>query len=326
MKRFLIIGTITLLFTQCAEEIDLEGDLKSVPVVYCLLDLNSDNQLVRISRTWLPDPENPVLPPAADSLIISEPAEVYIEKWVENVPAGTYLFTKTTLAKDSGYFPGKGQDVYLANFKPDTSLRYVLYVYFPGLKKVLSAETVTTKFPIPEDPRGDLPREITITRDRGYTTRWFSVQNAGCYQGIFTLNYLEKISESYAFHQISWPFDNVIIDRTDELIAQELNPDRFFNVLIQNIPINPDAQRELIGMEFTLIAGGQELGISLRTSDIRDFALDNDFTNVDNGIGLFSSIARTRVTNLKFSDLTFEAIASDSALIPLNFRRQLSAK
>jgi len=93
-----------------------------------------------------------------------------------------------------------------------------------------------------------------------------------------------------------------------------------------NIPINPAAQRELIGMEFTLVAGGQELGMSLRTTDIRDFTLDNDFTNVDNGIGLFSSIARTWVTNLKFSDLTYEAIANDSALKPLNFKRQLSPR
>jgi len=108
MKRFLIIGAIALLFTQCAEEIDLEGDLKSVPVVYCLLDLNSDNQLVRISRTWLPDPENPSLSAAADSLIISEPAEVYIEKWVENVPEGNYLRIYFTIQpEDPGQPVGK---------------------------------------------------------------------------------------------------------------------------------------------------------------------------------------------------------------------------
>ena len=326
MKRFLIIWIIALLFTRCAEEIDLQGNLESIPVVYCLLDLNSEDQFVRISRTWLLDTESSTQPPATDSLIFSEPAVIYIEKWVENIPVSTYLFTKTTLVKDSGYFPIKGQDVYMSNFKPETSIRYVLYVYFPVIKRVLSAETFTTSFPVPEDPRGDLPREITITRDRGYTTRWFSVRNAGCYQGIFTLNYLEKINDSYAFQKISLPFDNVIIDRPDELISQVLNPNRFFNGMTLNIPINPAAQRELIGMEFTLVAGGQELGMSLRTTDIRDFTLDNDFTNVDNGIGLFSSIARTWVTNLKFSDLTYEAIANDSALKPLNFKRQLSPR
>ncbi|TSA38642.1 MAG: hypothetical protein D4R64_02360 [Porphyromonadaceae bacterium] len=319
MKKVLILGIILLNCFSCSNEIEIHADLGYLPVVYCLLDLNSDEQYVRISRTYLSDSENSGLPPSVDSLVIQVPCEVYIEKWIDNDPVETYLFSKTILPKDSGYFPAKGQELYAASFKAEPLVRYVLYVYFPDIDKVVSGETITTDFPVPEDPQPELPRSITITRERGYTARWFSVKHGGVYQGIFTLTYLETIDESSAFHQIEWPLPNEILDRPDELITQTLNPNRFFDLLIHNIPVNPDAQRELVGMKFTLIAGGEELGVSLRTSDIKDWAFNSDYTNIDNGIGLFSSVARTYVQNLVFSDLTFDAICTDPELKLLNF-------
>jgi hypothetical protein len=282
LKKIHILGIILLNCFSCSNEIEIHVDLGYIPVVYCILDLNSDEQFVRISRTWQSDSENSGIAPPADSMVIHEPCEVYIEKWVDDDPVATYLFSKTELMKDSGYFPKQGQDLYAANFKAEPLARYALYVYFPDIDKVISGETITTNFPVPEDPKPDLPRFITITRERGYTARWFSVEHGGVYQGIFTLTYLETIDESTAFHQINWPLPNEILDRPDELISQELNPKRFFDLLIQKIPVNSDAERELIGMEFTLIAGGEERGVSLRTSDIKDFANNSDYTNLDN--------------------------------------------
>lgn len=321
MKKLLGIVLILFGFFCCTNEVDIHVGPGYLPVVYCLLDLNSDVQVVRVSRTYLSDAENSGKPPASDSLIIHEPCEVYIEKWIGDDLIETYLFGKTVLPKDTGFFPVQGQESYTSNFKPEPLTLYVLYVYFPDIEKVVSGETITTGFPVPEDPKPEIPRTITITRDRGYTARWFSVNRGGVYQGIFTLNYLEILGEGTTFHHIQWVLPNVINDKPNELISQELNPKRFFDWLVQNIPINPEIQRELVGIEFTLIAGGEEVGLSLRTSNIRDFSSGIDFTNLDNGIGLFSSIASTYVQNLGLSYLTVDAICTDPELKLLNFRK-----
>ena len=322
MRKMLFTGFILICCFSCSNEVDIHVNMGYLPVVYCLLDLNSDQQVVRVSRTYLSDAENSGKPPTSDSLIIHEPCDIYIEKWTGGHPVETYLFSKTTLSKDSGYFPVQGQESYASKFKAEPLTRYVMYVYFPDIHKVVSGETLTTNFPIPEDPKPEIPRAITITRDRGYTARWFSVEHGGVYQGIFTLTYLETAGEGSVFHHIQWLLPNVILDDPDELISQELNPKRFFDMLIQSIPVTPDVERELVGLEFTIIAGGEEIGLSLRTSDIRDFTSNNDYTNLDNGIGLFSSVARTDVQNLVFSYLTEDAICTDPELKLLNFKKK----
>jgi hypothetical protein len=318
----LINGLILICCFSCSNEVDIHVNLGYLPVVYCLLDMNSDHQVVRVSRTYQSDVENSGMSPVADSLIISEPCEIYIEKWSGEHPAATYLFSKVVLPKDTGFFPVQGQESYVSTFKPEPLTRYVLYVYFPDIDKVVSGETVTTGFPIPEDPKPQLPREITITRDRGYTARWYSVAKGGAYQGVFTLSYLETLDESTVFHRVQWPLPNVIQDKPGEMISQELNPNRFFDMLVQRIPVIPDTERELVGLEFTIAAGGEEVGLSLRTSDIRDFTSNSDYTNLDNGIGIFSSRARTYVQNLEFSSLTEDAICTDPQLKFLNFKKR----
>ncbi len=305
----------------CSNEIDIHVNQGYLPVVYCLLDMNSNQQFVRVSRTYQSDIENSVLPPVADSLVIPMPCDIYIEKWGGEHPSETYLFNKVALAKDTGFFPVQGQESYESSFKPEPLTRYVLYVYFPDIRKVVSGETVTTGFPVPEDPKPELPREITITRDRGYTVRFYSVEKGGAYQGVFTLSYLETLDESTVFHRNNWFLPNVIQDKPGEMITQELNPERFFKMLVEGIPVLPDAERQLVGLEFTVAAGGEEIGLSLRTSDVRDFASDNDYSNLDNGIGIFSSRATTYVQNLEFSYLTEDAICTDPQLKNLNFKK-----
>lgn len=321
MRKLLVFSIFLIGCISCTNEIDIHADLGYQPVVYCLLDLNSEEQFVRVSRTYQSDAASFNKPPPADSLIIYEPCEIYIEKWIDDDPVETYLFSKTELVQDTGFFPVPSQEVYKAGFTAEPLTHYILYVYFPDIGKVVSGETMTTTFPVAEDPQPELARYITITRDRGYSARWYSVEHGGVYQGIFTVIYMEILGENTVFQYIDWLLPNIILDRPNELITQDLHQQRFFDLLIRGIPVVPDVRRELVGMEFCLIAGDEELGLALRTSDIKDFAFDNDYTNLDNGVGLFSSVARTYIQNLKFSYLTEDAVCSDPELKVLNFKK-----
>lgn len=322
MKKWLVIGFFALSLYSCSNELDVNTIQPYVPVVYCLLDLNATDQYVRVSRSYEPDEDDPGIPPVADSLIIREPCEVYIEKWIGEDPLETWIFTKTTLPKDSGFFPVAGQEWYTAAFVPEPNTRYLLYVFFPEINRVVSAETVSTGFPVPEDPQPELPRFITITRNRGYTLRWYSVDHAGIYQGIFTLNYIEYLGDQFEFQHVQWHLTNVLRDLPNDLLVQELNQNQFFKVLIKNIPVKPDVERELVGMELSMAAGGEELGVAVRSHYFNDFSALADYTNLDNGIGLFSSLARTSVKNLAFSSLTEDAVCQDPELKSLNFKRR----
>ena len=322
MRKVLFTGFILIFCFSCSNDLEMNASLAYQPVAYCLLDLNSEIQYVRVSRSYQSDASNFGKSPPADSLIITEPCEIYIEKWTDGDLAETYLFSTTTLPRDSGFFPVRAQEWYAAAFKPQAFTRYLLYIYFPEIDKVVSAETVTTGFPMPEDPQPELPRFITITRDRGYTLRWHSVEHSGVYEGIFTVNYLETLGDDTEYHSVQWKLPNINLYEPDEIISQEINPNHFFHLLLDNIPVKPEVERELVGMEFSLASGGEELALAIRSAEIRGFSALSDYTNMDNGIGLFSSLARAYVRNLAFSYLTEDAVCSDEQLKPLNFKRK----
>ena len=52
---FLLAAIFTLGLSRCTTDVDLTAPYVSIPVVFGLLDAESDTQWVRINRTWLGD-------------------------------------------------------------------------------------------------------------------------------------------------------------------------------------------------------------------------------------------------------------------------------
>ena len=55
MNKWLVIGFFALYWCSCSNELDVNTIQPYVPVVYCLLDLNAQDQYVRVSRSYEPD-------------------------------------------------------------------------------------------------------------------------------------------------------------------------------------------------------------------------------------------------------------------------------
>ena len=85
-----VLATVVLsatLWNACSTEVDLTAPYDSIPVVYGLLELESDTQWVKINRTWLEEGNQLEAAQIADS---SEyPAGSVAARIVELIPSGT---------------------------------------------------------------------------------------------------------------------------------------------------------------------------------------------------------------------------------------------
>ena len=85
-----VLATVVVsatLWNACSTEVDLTAPYDSIPVVYGLLELESDTQWVKINRTWLGEGNQLEAAQIADS---SEyPAGSVAARIVELIPSGT---------------------------------------------------------------------------------------------------------------------------------------------------------------------------------------------------------------------------------------------
>lgn len=313
-----------LFFSSCNNEIDLEVSGDPVPVVYCLLNPDQEHQFVRLGRSYLPDPGNPEKPPLADSTVWNMDIEIYLEEWLGGSPARTVNFEPWIGAvKDSGFFPSDNLRIFHAAFKPSIFTSYRLYVHFPDDNRIISANTTIPGRPVIYDPM-ELPgRKINLQSEVQYTIRWLTAEGAGIYQGYFDLFYEEQYQGNTSLNEIvfdSEPVLNLVPGAEDS--KKILSGASFFDQIARKVPVREGAIRKVVNFRFRFFAGGEELGL-YASPDLRNTTISNNlnqYTNFDNGIGLFSSLQILYVNNLQLSNTTINQLAHGGKTGHLGFR------
>lgn len=159
----------------CENDIEINYQSNALPIIYCLLDQNADDQYLRLGKTYSGQANyNQQIPPA-DSLVLPGLKDVYVEEWVDDEVAAVHYFSQTdNIQKDTGLFPVESIAVYKARFKIKPKTLYVLYVYFPQQQEVVSGETISMGATNLIDPAPIHVREITFKEDRGFMLRYTS--------------------------------------------------------------------------------------------------------------------------------------------------------
>lgn len=102
-------------------------------------------------------------------------------------------------------------------------------------------------------------------------------------------------------------------------ISQPISPRNFIYHFHDNIEVNNALERNLLHLDFTLYGAGQELALFIKSQTPSSWMSLSQYTNLDNGFGVFSSIGFKKVSNIQVSTLTKQFLASDSLTQELNF-------
>ncbi len=342
--------SVILLLLSCKNDFEINAEYEDITVVYGIIDPGVQKQFIRINRTFLT--EGNVLDAATvmDSSNYPYKLNVQILEYNEYDQLITQYFLDTVhLPKTDGVFNTGYQPYYF--FESPSYVYITQYndytkdtVYFnPKHKFILKIENpITDK--ITESETG-LIYDMQITRPLTYNrfisfisqnhtnVEMKSVKNAKLYEAKFIFFYREEHIDTPGVlneKQLTWKLGSVRAERISggEDLSIGYIPYTFFNILKAKISENPHIKRyhgtfmnaNRVDIQLVITAGGLEL-VTYIDSNMPSSSVVQDrpvYTNVSNGIGIFSSKRTTRI-NYQLNVYTVDSLRHGSTAY-LNFQ------
>ena len=332
ISKFARMKNITLLFllfsvafSSCETDFNVNADWEEVTVVFGLLDQSDTLQYIRINKAFLGDESAYVMASVSDSLNYNpENLEVKIERLSSSgVVLQSRILTDTIMEKEDGYFATDNNIIYV--FDTDNFLNeekeYLLTVTNKLSGKVITSKTklihdinLMSSFDNPVYKMGFYNQTGSFSNT---TVEWSHSQNASIYQMTLYVNYTEYGQDTIE-KTIQKLYPIIDFDGNTNL-KQNISGEEFFNLIAFNVPKDNTVNRRINNIDLLFSAASQDLKtyISLNeppTGIVQEREL---FTNINGGIGLFSSRYNKLQENIDLTTSTNQAVAE--LLDSLNF-------
>lgn len=309
------------ILTSCEENVVVFAPQEFIPVVYCLLNPMDSVQTVRVSRLFQDKRNQADWQNNYDEYLSDTLNRIYIEnidslgrrttthfKWAEQLrPDNDSVYART--------------DLFTAELSPGYKTVYQLYVYFPEIMKIVSGKIKTLSGIQIIDPAVVPGRKLVIAPSQPYVIRWYGSEQSQYFQGVIDVNYLEEDSSQIVSRSVRMILSPVVESQTDVLNSQNIGGMHLLLTLRKLIPVKAGVRRKMADLDFTFYYGGAELAI-FANSGLDPKGLEGtvvDFTNLDNGRGLFSSISSIRITGVPLAEQSIDTIALHEVTRSLNF-------
>ncbi|MFH0759989.1 MAG: hypothetical protein V2A67_00625 [Bacteroidota bacterium] len=316
MKKLCFIGLVAVLLLagsySCSTDIDINADNLETPIVYCILNTSDSVQYVRLQKTYLIDQAALEYPPHPDSMVFPGEIVVTMERLQNDVVLETYRFLPTTeITKDSGFFPTEKHVLYKANAVIKANSKYRLYIYLGSKEKVVYAQTSSLGKLTVVDPMNLPVRLISLYNGCNYTCRWEPVEDAGLYQVVVKFRYSETRNGITTSKHINWSQDYITPGTSEEYLSKDISGARLAHILDENLMSEAGIVRTVEGVDFQVMTGAIELKYYMESTAPTEGALMEKpvYTNIINGLGVFSTISEVDVNGLFLSGVSIDSIA-----------------
>ncbi|MFK8101666.1 MAG: DUF4249 family protein [Saprospiraceae bacterium] len=307
MKRIFILSVLAcgLLFSACSNEFELVDDWKSIPVVYGFLSLQDSAHYIRVEKAFL-DPETSALE------IARNPDSLYYQDITVQLIKGGTTYTMTRVDGNLEGYPRKDGifatmpnylyklDSASINLKGRDIVKLVITDANDNTLTEASTEIVSDYFMSQSSPS----EQINWDPDKTVRVRWRSTtdESGQFYDVKATIFYDESTVDNptdFVRKEFNWNMGDKI-DRNNEDGADiRVEGTSFFNVMVENIDESENRLRYFREMTIEVDAGGKELfdfvKVGQANTGITSAQVVPSFTNLSNGLGLFSSRYRLTV-------------------------------
>lgn len=339
MKKLLALFALPLLFWMgCSTDLDINADYEEVMVVYGLLDYTKPVQYIRVQKAFL-DASTSAL------TIAQNPDSIYYrteDLIVQMEVAGTGDFIKLTpdtVAKDDGVFTNVGNIIYRYDEALDPTKTYNLRIENTATGKVVTSSTpVVQDFALqrPTNNPNDVYNLTFVAKDfrteipRDVEVQFYSPPGGKVYNGVFRFHYIEfRQGEPADTTYIDWPiFSDVTTSTTEggQIVSQKFIGQQFYPYLANKLEASPDIIRRPLDIpgEYIITAGGEVLWDLIRVNTqgqagITGIEAQPDYTNIEGGLGIFSTRSIKYRPNLKLLETSLDSLACGLSTAALNF-------
>lgn len=306
----LLFLILPILFS-CETDFDVNANWKDVTIVYGLIDPNNDDQLIKINKAYLGQGDAIQMASISDSTNY-DPSNliVKIHRVREQVfntydTLSTVVLTDTVLDKDDGLFSSDDNIIY--TFKKPSSFYNTNSIYVLEILNLSSGQKVTSETEIinsfsfeslnPSFEWGLYNGELADSlRFRTKNIEWQNSNNGVIYQLDILINYLENGD----VNSLSW--SQPLVEYSSGNMSLKIKGDQFFQFLENNLDNN--TTKQFLNLDLVMTIGAQDLKTYIDVNQPFSGIVQERhvFSNIDNGVGLFSS--RYTYDDIKGIELT----------------------
>jgi len=289
---------------------------KDIPVVYCVLNPKEETQYLRLEKSFLGKASAYEMARHEDSIYYPD-ATVMLERWSDGelrqqLPMERIVATD----RDTGIFLESPNYLYKVDSKLVGNSEYRLAITIPSTGAEISARTrVVSEFRVirPETFKKNL---AFSSYDNVQTVEWVSAPYTRIYHLAIRFHYLEVSKQDTTHKTADWDIAHYITNYGNggQTIMAEILHRNFYKWLSNQLDkpasgIIRLAEHEAIDFIFTV--GGEELYTYMQIYGEDSGILKEKpvFTNIVNGIGLFSSRFRQEINGKSLTDHSIDSLA-----------------
>ena len=324
---FMTTGMIFVLNT-CKTDFDTIAPYKDISVVYCLLDQRDSITYLKLNKAFLGEGNALVYASVEDSSNYPYPLNAWLEQWSANGDSLGVLFhfdTTTIYNKEPGTFYNPEQVIYKGGPDHYAYIRYIIQPPYDtvGYQKIWLDENSIYKLKI-EDPvtgkmisaQTSLVENFKITRPfPGSTTIKFvtnpsgpttfawtkapnDTENKFRYDLQIVFNYRERVQSGDTINKFLMLASGIVYPSPGNAeISYYYYDNNFFASCLNNIPYKDAAEEATVVQRYTknieviVSAANADYNLYMQVYEPSTSIAQEKptFTNIDNGIGIFSS-------------------------------------
>lgn len=301
MKKFFQLSFIggLLFIGSCKTDMDVNAPYQDITVVYGLLNQNDEIQYVKINKAFLGQADVADMAQVQDSSEYKED-EIKVEVIEIGGSNRTFLLNDTLInGKDSGFFYAPEQTIYFFKASPalNASAKYKLKITNSASGKVVTAETELIQSFAIKTPGTAPQKTIAFANKDGLLNvkpDFTSAVNGRRYEIKMFFNYQEvRGDDTITPPPVEWLRKGIksISAKGGEQLISEFTGHEFFDKIKNQLPDDPSVERLAVSIDFVFVVGGEELNTYMEVNEPSSGLVQDkpEYTNLSNGIGVFSS-------------------------------------
>ncbi|MFA6128999.1 MAG: DUF4249 family protein [Bacteroidales bacterium] len=316
IRRTIAFSVILAGLGSCSNDIEVMAPYKAIPVVYCILNQNDSTHYVRLEKSFMGAADAYEMARETDSIYYPE-ASVFLERWADGQRKEQLVMERNIYpVRDSGIFSNNPNYVYSSTTKLKSNSEYRLNILVPSINTAISAVTHTvSEFKIirPEAYKKNL---AFSSYDNYQTLEWISAPYTRIYHLVIRFHYLEVTHQDTVNKTADWNIGDYIsqFGSGGEVMTADILQRNFYKWLGNKL-VKPAADVQRLAnkkaIDFIFTVGGEELFTYMEVYKADNGILKEKpvFTNIVNGIGLFSSRYEQSVAGKSLSDHSIDSIA-----------------
>lgn len=289
-----------IMFTSCETEIKTNAEYQDMTIVYGLLEPNETDHYIKINKGFIGEGNANDLAANASNYNYSEgEISVKIEEYTSsNVFVKSYSLQRTLneIPKDNGVFDNTSNVLYkFTEPSLNSNNIFKLSIYNSSLDKVISSETTIPKGAKISSASTTDFNTLNFFNGSSYTPENIKVKegvNVGRIKASLVFSYMEVYTNGQDSVEKSFkiPMGEELAKLNDVDLEFYLAGDVFFDAISNNVSANVPFldYRRLNSCKIELISAGVDMSTYMSVNAPSNTS-SVDFTNISNGLGLFSS-------------------------------------